>query len=162
MQVYLPAPGHEPGGPDGKGWNRLSIGSMAGDECALKPRSYPALWEVRNGRTGTYGAYGPCPAKGACEGCPVISGEPRRLHAFTRRVMVRLMPGQLMDSPHLMNHPERGWESSSREWTWQELARVPDWQPGDRFRDEHSAGFWLEYVGGGEPWEHKQHVQEVA
>lgn len=144
MPIYLPAPAHQNGGPDGRGWTRLSLASMgglAGDECALRPRDYSHLRESQDTRRARYGGYGPCAADGKCETCPIFNASPLRLPALTDRVLVRIGRD---GSPYLMNRPEDGWASVARRWTWQDLARLDGWEIGRRYRDEHSDGFWLE------------------
>jgi hypothetical protein len=42
-----------------------------------------------------------------------------------------------------MNHEEKGWDSWSVRWSWDDLARITGWTIGDAYRDEHSDGFWL-------------------
>ncbi|MER6602522.1 hypothetical protein [Streptomyces parvus] len=144
MPIYLPAPAHRNGGVDGQGWNRLSVGSMgglAGDECALRPRDYSHLLESQDTRRARYGGYGPCVSDGKCEACPIFRAAPRHLDSLDDRILVRINPtdGWL----HLMNRPEDGWASLALRWTWQDLARLDGWEIGRRHRDEHSDGFWL-------------------
>lgn len=144
MPIHLEAPEPALGGPDGKGWTRLSIASMgglAGDECALRPRDYSHLIESTNTQRARYGGYGPCIADGKCETCPVFNAPSRTLRALDDRVLVRIGQG---GEPYLMNRPEDGWASLAQRWTWQDLARIDGWDFGPRYRDEHSAGFWLE------------------
>jgi hypothetical protein len=152
MPIYLPAPAHKAGGPDGQGWNRLSVMSICGDECALRPRSYPALFESHDTRRASYGAFGPCVGKGECDGCVIRTAEPRTLRSFGPRVLIRLLEkargdGTVMVQPHEMNKPEDGWASFSHSWSWEELARLEGWRLGDRYRDEHGEGFWLIATG---------------
>lgn len=154
MPIHLRAPQYRPGGPDGRGWNRLSLNAHIGtpaDQCALQPRDYPTLYESRTGRA-RWGGFGPCTSGGACATCPIYAAPPATLHAFTDRVLVRLRkrpaPDGLVvqappDEPHIMNRPEDGWGSRSNVWTWDALARLAGWQIGRRHRDEHSDGFWL-------------------
>ena len=72
MPIHLPAPAHRNGGPDGQGWNRMSLGTLAGDECALRPRDYSHLVESQDTRRARYGGYGPCIACGRClNACPL-------------------------------------------------------------------------------------------
>lgn len=144
MPIHLKAPEPVNGGPDGKGWTRLSIASMGGlasDQCALQPRDYSHLVESQDTRRARYGGYGPCTRNGHCETCPVFQGAPRTLSALTDRVLVRI---GARGAPYLMNRPEDGWASVARRWTWQDLARLDGWEIGRRYEDKHSAGFWLE------------------
>jgi hypothetical protein len=150
MPIFLPAPQRPACGPDGQGWNRLILHDLAGDECALRPRTYATLVESQDTRRARYGGFGPCVRRnsrfatldaGTCDGCPVLAAPTRELRAFTDRILVRIHPhdGWL----YLMNHPDRGWASFAYRWTWEEVARVPGWTLGDRHVDEHSDGFWL-------------------
>lgn len=144
MPIHLPAPAPVNGGPDGKGWTRLSIASMgglAGDECALRPRDYSHFIEAQDTRRARYGGYGPCIAAGKCDTCPIANAAPKTLRALDDRVLVRVGQG---GQPYLMNRPEDGWASLAQRWTWPELARLEGWSFGPRHRDKHSDGFWLE------------------
>jgi hypothetical protein len=142
MPIYLPAPSHRNGGPDGQGWNRIALGSLAGDQCALRPRDYSHLLESQDTRRAGYGGYGPCIADGKCETCPIFQAAPLDLQSLDNRILVRVHPhdGRL----YLMNRPEDRWASLGLRWTWQDLARLNGWEIGRRYRDEHSDGFWLE------------------
>jgi hypothetical protein len=145
MPIHLKAPEPALGGPDGRGWTRLSIASMGGlaeDECALRPRDYSHLVESQDTRRARYGGYGPCIGSGDCEQCPIFRSTPRHLDSFDDRVLVRIHPSN--GRPYLMNRPEDGWASLGLRWTWQDLARLDGWEIGRRHRDEHSDGFWLE------------------
>lgn len=145
MPIYLKAPTPANGGPDGRGWTRLSIGSMGAlvdDECALRPRDYSHLRESQDTRRARYGGFGPCIAAGRCRECPIFQSAPRYLASLADRVLVRVHPED--GRPYLMNRPEDGWASMARRWTWQELARLDGWEVGRRHRDEHGEGFWLE------------------
>lgn len=144
MPIHLTAPAYQNGGPDGKGWTRLAINSMAvgvDDECALRPRDYSHLVESQDTRRARWGGYGPCISDGGCETCPIFKAAPRTLTALTDRVLVRIGQG---GAPYLMNRPEDGWASVARRWTWQDLARLDGWTIGRTYRDKHSDGFWLE------------------
>lgn len=145
MPIYLAAPTPALGGPDGRGWTRLSIGSMGAlvdDECALRPRDYSHLRESHaDTQRARYGGYGPCIADGKCETCPIFKAAPLELQSLDDRVLVRIGQG---GSPYLMNRPEDGWASLAQRWTWQDLSRLNGWTVGRRHRDAHSDGFWLE------------------
>jgi hypothetical protein len=145
-QVFIPAPPRYPRGPDGKGWNRLRIESIWGDECALKPRSPAMLWETRN-RPAGYGGYGPCPVRGACSTCPVANSPVRPMLARTDRVLVRIDPadwGVLRLAAAAGSEPEHPGEA----WTWTQLARLSDWEPGRQGRDADGEWFWLDRTLG--------------
>lgn len=142
MPIYLKVPAHRNGGPDGQGWNRISLGSLAGDQCALRPRDYSHLRESQDTRRAGYGGYGPCINDGNCADCPILQAAPRTLDWFGDRALVRVHPSDGL--PYLMNRPEDGWASLAKRWTWQDLARLEGWEIGRRHRDEHGDGFWLE------------------
>lgn len=143
MPIYLEAPAPALGGPDGRGWTRMSIGSMGGlvgDQCALRPRDYSHLRESQDTRRARYGGYGPCIAAGKCETCPIFQAAPKELRSLDDQVLVRIHRD---GRPYLMNRPEDGWASLALRWTWQDLARLDGWSIGRRYSDEHSDGFWL-------------------
>jgi hypothetical protein len=145
MPIHLRAPEPVNGGPDGKGWTRLSIASMgglAGDECALRPRDYSHLRESQDTRRAGYGGYGPCTGDGKCDTCQVFQASPLELQSLDDRVLVRIHP--VDGRPYLMNRPEDGWASLGQRWTWQDLRRLNGWEIGRRHHDEHSDGFWLD------------------
>jgi hypothetical protein len=148
MPIRLKAPTtYKPGGPDGKGWNRLSLCAHMGqpaDQCALQPRTWQTLSESRRDtQLSQWGSYGRCTFDGPCEECPLLTAKPLTFGAFTEQVMVRIMPRQFVDELHFMNKPEDGWASFSYRCTWEDLARLVGWRIGRPFRDEHSEGFWL-------------------
>lgn len=166
MPIYLPRPPHDPRGPDGKGWNRIGLynADLSADECALRPRSYGALWESQDTRRATYGVYGPCTRQGQCDGCPVLAAivngpAPPLRPAGVDRVLVRVksrpaFPDALFDqcmihTPHLMDDPEQGWHSASTPTTWDRLSHAlgHGWTLGRRHVDDDSPGvgeaFWL-------------------
>jgi hypothetical protein len=144
MPIYLQPPARSPRGPDGRGWNRLTISLPIGDQCALRPRSYPALVESQDTRRAAWGGFGPCIRDGDCRHCPVFQAPMAELRAFGDRILVRIHPHD--GWPYLMNHPERGWASLAYRWTWEQVARVAGWRIGDRHVDQHSDGFWLDRV----------------
>ncbi|MFB6398317.1 hypothetical protein [Polymorphospora lycopeni] len=158
MSIHLPAPTYRPGGPDGKGWNRLSLNAHMGShpgQCALRPRSYAALFDMRRDtRHASFGLYGHCTSDGKCGTCTVLTAKPRLLSSFTEQILVR----ELDRTPpagwtterrvelHVMNRPDRGFAETSYRWTWEEMAHLPGWRVGRQYRDEHSEGFWLHKV----------------
>ncbi|QSI49976.1 hypothetical protein [Thermobispora bispora] len=146
MPIFLAAPAHRPTGPDGQGWNRLTAGIDPSAQCALRPRSYAALVEGQDTRRARWGGYGPCIRGGDCDGCPIASAAPRQLISFTPDVLVRILPRGDRDELHVMNRPDRGWDSGSVVWSWEQLARVVGWRVGRPHRDEHSDGFWLHQI----------------
>lgn len=140
MPIYLPAPAPPSRGPDGQGWNRTYLGSLAGEQCALRPRDYTHLIESQDTRRARYGGYGPCINSGKCDGCPVLRRR-KTLTSFDDRVLVRVH--EMDGRPYLMNRPEDGWASLAQRWTWEELSRLEGWSFGPRYHDEHGSGFWL-------------------
>lgn len=154
----LRPPGHNPGGPDGNGWNRLSLNAhmdTLSDQCAFQPRSYVALHESRrsalHARWGN--SYGRCTWDGTCHTCPIAEAreEPTWLPADTPRVLVRLKEssvdggwlGRPAPTPYVVDDPDAGWSSPRYRWTWERLARLRGWKVDRRHVDEHSEGFWL-------------------
>ncbi|MEU8481079.1 hypothetical protein [Streptomyces hygroscopicus] len=125
---------------ENRGWNRLTVGSLAGDECALRPLDYTHLIEAQNTLRARYGGYGPCIAAGECETCSIFQAEPKEFHSLDDRVLVRFGRD---GSPYLMNRAEDGWGSPAERWTWQDLLRITGWTVGRRHSDEHGDGFWL-------------------
>jgi hypothetical protein len=144
MPIHLAAPQGHTHGPDGKGWNRLSLGGHMGTpsaQCALLPTSYPNLVESQDTRRARWGGFGTCNSAGRCDNCPIFQTAPKQLQALDDRVLVRIHPhdGRL----YLMNRPEDGWASGALRWTWAEIARLDGWEIGHRHRDEHGDGFWI-------------------
>jgi hypothetical protein len=156
MPILLHAPEYRPGGPDGKGWNRLSLNAhmgQASDQCALQPRSYRLLYESWRTTVAQWGNFGRCTGAGDCGTCPIFEGldEPKYLPADTDRVLVRLkepegdfgMLGRPAPRPYVVDDPNAGWASPRYLWTWEGLARLRGWHLGRRHFDEHGEGFWL-------------------
>lgn len=144
MTIHLKAPDGHRAGPDGRGWNRLSLNAHIGtpmDQCALQPTSYAHLLESQDTRRARWGNFGRCHNGGDCGNCPILKAAPKTLRALDDRVLVRIHPhdGHL----YLMNRPEDGWASGALRWTWAEVARVEGWGIGGRHRDAHGDGFWL-------------------
>ena len=147
MPIYLEPPAYKPGGPDGQGWNRLSLnahmdGGLA--QCALRPRSYGKLFESQDTRHARWTGFGVCVGEGQCGTCPVLAAEPTELRSFTREVLVRISD---RGAPYVMNKPEQGWSSLAQKWTWDDIARLRGWELGRRHNDEYGEGFWLHAVG---------------
>ena len=142
MPIFLPAPSHNPGGPDGQGWNRLSTNAhMQGtDQCAKQPRDYPTLYESHDTRKARYGRFGSCDYRGKCDGCPIYNKPRRVLNSFTDRVLFRI---DEHGEPWAMNQPEHGWSSLGFVWRWDDLASLEGWDLSGEMCDKHSIGFWL-------------------
>lgn len=157
MTILLEAPRHRPGGPDGRGWNRLSLNAHVGgsaDQCALRPRSAGTLRESWNTPIARWGGFGRCDGAGACGACPrleALEHEPKWLPANTDRVLVRLREaegdfgwlGAPAPTPYVVDDPEAGWASPRYRWSWENLVRLRGWNLGPRYNDAHGEGFWL-------------------
>jgi hypothetical protein len=143
MPIRLEGPQSSPRGPDGRGWNRISLAGWwtPSNQCALLPTDYTHLRESQDTRRARWGGYGPCTHDGGCESCPIFQAAPTHLDALTDRVLVRIHPQDT--HVYLMNRPEDGWASNAQRWTWSRLSRLEGWEVGERHSDEHSEGFWL-------------------
>ncbi|MER7477377.1 hypothetical protein ABTX60_06940 [Streptomyces sp. NPDC126510] len=160
MPIFLRAPEAPAGGPDGKGWNRLSLNAHMGllNQCALRPRRWGALLESHDTRRARWGGFGPCINRGDCEHCPMR----RALHDMwtlvpvnAPRVLVRCEP---VFAPNTLFGGPDGWrlwvttgpddqdyrERQRRPWSWEDAVRVRGWDLGRPHLDEHGEGFWLE------------------
>ena len=70
--------GRHPAGPDGKGWNRLSVIVMdPKDRCALLPTTRQAALDTLRGmaKFGSVTAYLPCTSASGCAACPRVLRE---------------------------------------------------------------------------------------
>ncbi|WP_211303233.1 hypothetical protein [Streptomyces milbemycinicus] len=160
MPIYLPAPEAPAGGPDGKGWNRLSLNAHMGlpNQCALRPRRWGALLESQDTRRARWGGFGPCVNSGDCNGCALlkaINEQPTIVAVNAPRVLVRIEPIYAADDAVFNAGPD-GWRlwvttgpddrdyRNRRPWVWEEAARVHGWDLGRPYIDEHGEGFWLE------------------
>lgn len=153
MTIYLRAPDRDPGGPDGRGWNRLRIESFWLDECALKPHTWQGLLVAQTDtRFARYGNCGPCGLQGNCGDCPFyrrfrtekltipdLSGGAGRILAILpppaqrHDVRVRLTAG-----------PGQDWENSPGPLLdWYELPRLSAGLVDRPWSGEDSEGFWL-------------------
>lgn len=154
MTIRLDAPAAS-SGPDGEGWNRLSLNAHIGaghPQCALRPRSYQTLWESQDTRRARWGGYGACiRPDNSCIGCPILERS-TELQSYTPSVLARIErrtagegpAAQPVDRVWLMNRPDRGWSETGHIWPWDDLARLEGWRVDSRLhRDEHSDGFWL-------------------
>lgn len=149
MPVFLKAPEYAPGGPDGKGWNRLSLNAHMGqpaNRCALRPRTYAALIESRDTRRAQWGGdFGHCINGGGCGHCPLLSAPSPRVpwEGTEGRVLVRIQPRDSVDRLYVMQNAEAGWDSRAVQMSWEEVSRLDGWEVGRQYRDEYSDGFWL-------------------
>lgn len=166
MPIFLEPPTtYQPGGPDGKGWNRLSLNAHMGTpagRCALRPRTYPTLHTIgRGSRLCEWGAqWAACDHKpaGDCTTCPRLTDPPRLLavSADITMVTVRVYESDQVDDctpggiPAQLricvrdNGADGDWYSASV-WTWEEVTALTaaGWRVGRQFRDENGPGFWL-------------------
>lgn len=156
MPIQLRAPEYRPGGPDGQGWNRLSLNAHFGQpahQCALRPRSRATLTESQQTSRARWGGFGPCTSDGDCLDCPRLLAleDPKWLPSETDRVLVRLKEpegdfgwtGAPASRPYVVDDPDAGWASPRYRWTWEDLARLRGWRPTAAHWDEHGEGFWL-------------------
>lgn len=144
MTIYLEAPTHRAGGPDGKGWNRLSLNAHMGapsGQCALRPTDYPTFVESwRGSRHARWGSYGPCVRdndRRDCFTCPVLTNPPRPLDGDRRLVHIceqTSRDGNRARTVLLIGHSL---------WSWGELSRIQGWTAGRLLRRGRRQGFWL-------------------
>ncbi|MER6632238.1 hypothetical protein ABT301_29160 [Streptomyces sp. NPDC000987] len=158
MPIYLRAPEAPAGGPDGKGWNRLSLNAHGGfpAQCALRPRRWGALLESQDTRRARWGGFGPCINRGHCDGCPVrtaLHEQRTDVPVNAPRVLVRcepvFAPGTLFGGPDtwrlwVTTGPDDRDYRNRQPWTWEDATRVRGWDLGRPHLDEHGEGFWLE------------------
>lgn len=158
MPIYLQEPASPAGGPDGKGWNRLSLNAHGGlgAQCALRPRRWGALLESQDTRRARWGGFGWCINRGQCDGCPVLEAWDSQCTVVpvnAPRVLVRVepvfAPGATFTGPDsyklwLATDPDDRDYRNGQPWTWDEAARVRGWDLGRSYLDEHGEGFWLE------------------
>ncbi|MGW4731796.1 hypothetical protein ACWEQC_21980 [Streptomyces shenzhenensis] len=160
MPIFLRAPEAPAGGPDGKGWSRLSLNSHGGflAQCALRPRRWGALLESQDTRRARWGGFGVCTNRGDCDGCALrkaINEQPTTVDVNAPRVLVRIEEIHAGDDV-LFNAGPDGWRlwvttgpddrdyRNRRPWVWEEAARVHGWEFGRPYADEEGEGFWLE------------------
>lgn len=152
MPIRLEPPTHRHGGPDGQGWNRISLNAHMGTptaQCALKPTTAATLVESWDTRRARWGNFGPCTRDGSCATCPMLDSDPTRIPAHTERILVRLKPSDAAgvnlppDTPYIVDDPDAGWVSPRYRWTWSKLSRLIGWRFDGMHRDEHGDGFWL-------------------
>ncbi|KUN37719.1 hypothetical protein AQJ30_15660 [Streptomyces longwoodensis] len=158
MPIHLTAPEAAPGGPDGKGWNRLSLNAHFGQaaQCALRPQRWAALLESQDTRRARWGGFGPCVNGGKCDACPLLAAlhDQCTVVPFNApRVLVRVEP---VYPPDAMFAGPAGWRlwptlgpddrdyRDRRPWSWEDVVRVHGWEVGRAYVDEHGDGFWLE------------------
>lgn len=148
MPIHLKGPEYRPGGPDGKGWNRLSLNAHMGtpaDRCALRPRTYAALVESQDTRRAEWGgSFDRCTGNGNCTACSILASPPGLVIPWAGdRVLVRIEPRDFVDRLHLMRDPDAGWDSPAVRVAWDAVAQMDGWFIGRQHRDAHGDGFWL-------------------
>lgn len=158
MPLRLDPPHHGPAGPDGKGWNRLSLNAHFNTprHCGLRPTNFTTLFEARTGRQ-HWGGYERCVSSGPCTSCTIYrtsSGHPQ-LPGWPARTPLLL--GRVRDWPrapvpgfadpaagrssvHL--HTWQGSETGVRV-EWPDLAAAADLVMTWKFRDQEGDAFWL-------------------
>ncbi|WP_019061737.1 hypothetical protein [Streptomyces prunicolor] len=166
MPIFLRAPEAPAGGPDGKGWNRLSLNAHFGlpNQCALRPRRWGSLLESHDTRRARWGGFGPCVNRGDCNDCPVRQAVDEQwtvIPVNVPRVLVRIEPVFAADT--MFTGPD-GWRlwlttgPDDRDYRnrpplgWDAMARVRGWDLGRPYIDEHGEGFWLERTARVPAW----------
>lgn len=158
MPLRLDPPRYGPAGPDGKGWNRLSLNAHfdSPHHCGLLPTSFATLFEARTGRQ-RWGGYERCVSSGPCTSCtvyrtsragPHLSGWPSGTPLLLGRVrdwprtpgLEFADPAAGRSSVHL--HTWQGAETGVRV-EWPVLAAAADLALTWQFRDEDGEAFWL-------------------
>lgn len=131
--ITLPEP-RSPRGPDGKGWNRLSINPMGPiDRCSLKPLSRQAALDTARGMA-QYGnpiAYGRCEGSRGCSTCAHAN---RERDDWSGTWLIRED-----DKGHvwLLGNREKGWAARGYSYaSWESLMNTT-WLPKlKRLKDE--------------------------
>ncbi|WP_331732623.1 hypothetical protein [Streptomyces sp. NBC_00989] len=160
MPTFLEQPSYGPRGPDGQGWNRLSLNAQNDrlHQCGWQPRRFAALFEALTGRQ-QWGGFGRCFVghPGSCGTCPV---QLRRLAreggiawpARTPLLLARVRPsppttGALFADPaagrsSLELSPWRGGPTVLKA-EWAEILNTPDHTMSWCWQDERGEAFWL-------------------
>lgn len=138
MSIFLPAPAYDPKGPDGRGWNRISIMGLCADECALRPTCESAFWEAQDTRRTRYGIYGPCTNSGNCKTCNRLHQE-EQWPWFGSEILVRI---DEKGAPWVMNRPDEGWGEYGRPTTWEYLSSLQS-VTFERYRDKYGRGIMI-------------------
>lgn len=158
VPTYLESPGYQPGGPDGQGWNRLSLNAHMGAErpqCALRPTGYVQVFDLS--RAGTlharWGGHGVCDSgePGACLTCPRLTAKPQTLDTDVDRIAIRIVESSREVGTIGVAYTSRLEQDAVPGWrpTWADVWRADGWRVGRRFRDERGEGFWLVGKGAG-------------
>lgn len=133
----------QPGGRDGKGWNRLVMGcgnmSSPMTHCLLKPTSWQAAWELHNrGQNASPHQFGLCTGS-ACATCPIANRERVSYKGGVSLAVVREYDD---GSVWILNRRDRGWgEFGYRYASWADFVQSENVFLGNRRQDEHGAYF---------------------
>jgi len=160
MPTFLEQPSYGPQGPDGQGWNRLSLNAHFDrlHQCGWQPGRFAALFEALTGRQ-QWGGFGRCFVghPGSCGTCPVqlrrLAREggiawPDKMPLLLARVRPSPpTPGALFADPaagrsSLELSPWRGWLPVLKA-EWVEILNTPDHTMSWCWQDEQGEAFWL-------------------
>ena len=138
--ITLPDP-RTPRGPDGQGWNRLSINPMGPiDRCALKPQSRQAALDTARGMAqfGNKIAYGRCEGDRDCTSC-----------AHANRERDDWNPAWLIredEKGHvwLLGNQENGWAAFGYCYASWEVLMNKTWLPKLERRQDATGFYWVE------------------
>ncbi|MFI8932602.1 hypothetical protein ACIG3E_33680 [Streptomyces sp. NPDC053474] len=157
--IFLPEPGYGPGGPDGRGWNRLSLNAHfdSRPQCGLLPQNYAALFESMTGRQ-AWGGFDRCLStpRGGCgdcrvqqlhlkhdgvvwpEGTPLLLARTRPLPAAADSTFATAAAG--LSALELFS-----WLGERQDVAadWRTVRNTPGLQLGRRFQDRQGEAFWL-------------------
>lgn len=122
--------GRDPAGPDGRGWNRLSLNTLSPtNRCMLRPNSQQACLDLARGmaRHAPITSYSPCEGS-ECGSCRFNQRRDAWQHGWVvakdpQRDGVWLMGSR---DPGTSGHYFAGWESLAQSIDLPELARVLD------------------------------------
>ncbi|WP_372412552.1 hypothetical protein [Streptomyces luteireticuli] len=159
MPLFLEADGYGPGGPDNKGWNRLSLNAHfdTRHQCGLLPTNFPTLFESRTGRQ-RWGGYERCPKPGGgyCATCSVYQRasehRPMPWPENVPLVLVRIRPWPPTPGSFLVNDAAGRSDLRVHTWAGRDLGITTDWRtlrnsPGICFswffRDDDAEAFWI-------------------
>ncbi|MDQ1033557.1 hypothetical protein QF035_011226 [Streptomyces umbrinus] len=160
MPTFLEQPTYSLRGPDGQGWNRLSLNAHFDrlHQCGWQPRRFAALFEALTGRQ-QWGGFGRCFVghPGSCGTCPVqlrrLAREggiawPERVPLLMARVRPwPLTPGALFADPasgrsSLELSPWQGRQPVLKAG-WVEILNTPGHTISWCWQDGQGEAFWL-------------------
>lgn len=160
MPLFLTASSYGSRGPDGQGWNRLSLNAHfdVPNQCGLLPTNYATLFESMTGRQ-RWGGFEHCsgPGPGRCGSCPIQRAHLRgqsgiEWPANTPLLLVRIQPlprtpGSLFADPAAGRSTldPRTWRGAATGVAadWQMVRNTPGVRLGRSFRDGEGEAFWL-------------------